>query len=724
MPGLQARRLAMLVHPAINLVGSLGDPQTNPSTQQDYERAIEDAKTAVGGMATMNSKYLFPLQKFGTVLTTISGLHPYAKLAFGLLDGATQIILAQTTIDDSLRDLVAKISQVFEFIMEKDILSDIQLTKGTIAQIAQVVHEAAKFVNNYSSTRHFWHRLGRNVLTDTKAAVDRYNKALDDLMLQFRDRAARDMHLNVYGIREDLNLDGMVYAAGVGLNTTKKCLDGTRIEILNAIIDWINDIDVNAPRIFWLHGQAGKGKSAIAHTVALHAKNLGVLGSCFCFTRVRQKEGLQGKLIPTIARDLVDRDLRLRPLLVDAIASDRSLKETEDVLQQWQKFILEPLSKLRGPATGNVVMVIDALDESGGLTTREDILDIFSTRATELPQNFRILLTSRPLRDITDALQGVGHVRELSLDNVPVTSTRGDIQLYVAKKLVRQRDIRDAEVMEIAEKADGLFEWARLACEFIRSHGAGETAKERFGDLVERTSGDWRTLLDGMYDIILSDIIAKRPRTLLRFHSVMRQILYTLEPLPIPSLNTIRQGFSSSEDHYDVEIVLDYMAPLLSGITDHSTPIRPLHASFYDFLTDRARSGDFFINKLDIHCDLALAALNVMHNKLCFNICGLESSYLCNSEVVDLPERIKQKISPHLSYACRFWAAHVQETSFNSGLAESIRLLFHSERVLFWLEVLGLLESLGGTYSALTSTQRWLEGKRKNGQECMFLGFQ
>jgi len=52
------------------------------------------------------------------------------------------------------------------------------------------------------------------------------------------------------------------------------CLEGTRTQVLKTIVDWINDLDVNAPRIFWLQGRV---KSAIA----LWVKHVGGLGSCF-----------------------------------------------------------------------------------------------------------------------------------------------------------------------------------------------------------------------------------------------------------------------------------------------------------------------------------------------------------------------------------------------------------------------------------------------------------
>ena len=201
-------------------------------------------------------------------------------------------------------------------------------------------------------------------------------------MQEFRDQTLLDVPCGLQQIREDLSLNFLSCAGRVGLNQEKKCLDGTRTQILNEVVDWMNNTDDSTPRIFWLHGQAGKGKSAIAHTIALQAKNLGMLGSCFCFTRVRQHEGLHTKLFPTIARGLADRDLRLRPLLANVVNNDHSLMDTADITEQWEKLIVEPLACVEASSTGNVVVVIDALDESGAEGTRARIL-------VALAENFR-----------------------------------------------------------------------------------------------------------------------------------------------------------------------------------------------------------------------------------------------------------------------------------------------------------------------------------------------
>ena len=84
-----------------------------------------------------------------------------------------------------------------------------------------------------------------------------------------------------------------------------------RMDVLNEIVYWVNNTDATAPHIYWFYGQAGKGKSAIAHTIALQAQNLGMLGLCFCFSHVQQHKGLMMKLFPTIVHDLADHNLCL-----------------------------------------------------------------------------------------------------------------------------------------------------------------------------------------------------------------------------------------------------------------------------------------------------------------------------------------------------------------------------------------------------------------------------
>jgi len=57
----------------------------------------------------------------------------------------------------------------------------------------------------------------------------------------------------------------------------------------------------------------------------------------------------------------------------------------------------------------------------------------------------------------------------------------------------------------------------------------------------------------------------------------------------------MRQHFPCEDEHYDVNLVIGKLGSLVTG-TDSTAPVRPLHASFYDFLTDKSRSSEFFID--------------------------------------------------------------------------------------------------------------------------------
>jgi hypothetical protein len=520
----------------------------------------------------------------------------------------------------------------------------------------------------------------------------------------------------------------MSYADGAGLDTRKECLQGTRTEILSEITEWVNSTGENVPRVLWLSGPAGKGKSAIAHTIAKWFKDVGGLGSCYTFDRQREADRRHEKIFSTIARDLADRDPEMRRALATVVQDENSLKKTADIIQQWQKLLIEPLGKSSGSTGESIVIVIDALDESGGVETRRDLLRILAgkhqnpsiPKIADLPDNFRFIVTSRPLDDIDVELHDVQNVRQMSMDDIPPACAERDIRAYVSKELERL-DFQDREFAVLAERADGLFEWARLACEYIKNSHAGLSPLDCYEAVVSRDAAERSVLLHDMYRLILTDIMHRdtstnvqhsqklRSTALVRFRSVMGQILGTAEPLPLASLNAMRCHFPKREDHFDVKLMVKCMGSLLSGTTKPDSPIRPLHASFSEFLMDEPSSGEFFIDLSKVQHDLAFASLCVMEHGLRFNICDLKSSYLPNSEDPGLQERVKKYIPPHLSYSSRFWTSHVRTTVFDKELAKEVKSFFDYERLFFWLESLALINALSGAVAALALIPQWLK---------------
>jgi hypothetical protein len=484
---------------------------------------------------------------------------------------------------------------------------------------------------------------------------------------------------------------------GAGLNLSKCCLPNTRQDLLKDIQNWISSTEEGTPWVLWLSGTAGKGKTAVAHTITNWYIKNGGLGSCFCFDHTRQADRRQEKIFMTIANELVDCNPIVRRALVQVVHDHNGLKRTVDITKQWQELIVGLTSIASKAIAAPILIVIEALDESGEANSREQILRLLAgklnastSQLCELPANFCILLTSHLLPDIHNALHTAPHVRHLSLDeDVLSASTELNIQHYISHKLEELSDVfNDEHFRALALKSDGLFEWAHLASEHTKSTNCVSRGPMRhFCDICE-TSMKGVYLLDEMYQCILADIMPRHmhEESIPIFRSVMGQILASSEPLPITALNAMRQCFPCNDDHYNVNLLMRHLGSLVSGTSDSDTPICPLHVSFYDFLTDKLLSHNFFVDTSLVQSDLGSATLQVMENGLRFNICSLESSYLPNSAIPDLAERVKKSILMELSYSCRFWGTHVMAMLFKPSLAKEVESFFDGECLVWWLE--------------------------------------
>lgn len=453
----------------------------------------------------------------------------------------------------------------------------------------------------------------------------------------------------------DFDLNSIEYAKGAtGYNTSKQCLPTTRVQILDDISNWVNDQKEGASNVMWISGGAGTGKSTIAHTIARRFSELGSLGSCFSFDKNAAGDRRHEKIFSTIARDLADVDPTIKSALSAVLHNaPASVKSTSDVFQQWETFVLETVRTIydRSSETsaasiiGPILIIIDALDESGDdIKTRSTLLSILcgdKGYIQKLPRNFRVLVTSRPSVDIYNSLQGHAHILIKSMDEIPVTTAKADVSSYMSSRLLPQlKDFLDAQhLQQLVNHSDSLFQWAYLACEYMLGNSfGGLTVEEKFDDLCSNSSdvtGD--VLLQDMYYLILSKLFdIKRPTIQARFQSVMGQILATLEPLPQTSLNTIRSRFPGiSKTNSDISTIVDHMGSLLSGITNKSIPIRPVHTSFYDFLKDKDASKEFYVDLSNTQMPLALSSLDIMTDTtgLKFNIANVPSSFTENTHL-------------------------------------------------------------------------------------------
>jgi len=395
-----------------------------------------------------------------------------------------------------------------------------------------------------------------------------------------------------------------------------------------------------------------------------------------------------------MAHDLASQNPGVKQRLAATIRERNWLKQTTDIIQQWESLLVKPSAQL--PTDHPIVLIIDALDESGDTQSRNHLLSILAHRTRELAFNVRILLTSRTLDDISQVLQSSTHVRPKVMNDIPKSSIDHDIKNYISARLNQIPDffVDDNRLHFLANCSEGLFQWAFVACEFIQGNGKLSSPEQRFLKLFNSLATSSLTKLDALYDTILQEVCADNDEDDMQiFHSVMGQILALFEPLSLDALTEIQKHLSSGHAK-SIRSVLKHMGSVLSGVTSHSIPIQPLHSSFYDYLTDHSRSKSFYIDVSLHKNDLAFAMFQIMKAELHFNMCNLKSSYQLNSDIPSLAQKIKQSISHALSYSCRYWASHVQQASailFHSKIAALVRGLL-SQQFLFWIEVLSLLK--------------------------------
>ncbi|PVF91048.1 WD40 repeat-like protein [Serendipita vermifera] len=158
------------------------------------------------------------------------------------------------------------------------------------------------------------------------------------------------------------------------------------------------------------------------------------------------------------------------------------------------------------------------------------------------------------------------------------------------------------------------------------------------------------------------------------------------------------------------ERVVKSLASVLSLAGDKTVHL--LHPTFHEFLVDREVAGQFYIDMQEAHRLMAKGCLDVMKSELKFNICGLESSFLLNSQMDDLQDRISTSISKQLQYSSVHWPNHVingGEPSQNQQMTETIMQICKSLYPFYWMEVLSVLQEVPNGISGLQDVKDWLQ---------------
>ncbi|KZP14104.1 hypothetical protein FIBSPDRAFT_834333 [Athelia psychrophila] len=470
-----------------------------------------------------------------------------------------------------------------------------------------------------------------------------------------------------------------------------QCLDGTRTAILQSLIS-----DLTAPasetNIYWLHGVAGSGKSTISTTVAEQLHDRGKRGAFLFFDRNCPAQSGPNGVIRTLACQLAFSDAVLADAICDAIKQDPQIA-TRTLDSQFKALVLTPLRACSAKMAGPVVIILDAFDECGDAQSRRALVHLFITNLPLLPHPFRFLITGRPELDLNNAFGSHPAIKSVPL-SAAEWSGAADVQRYIQHELDGLYQTRRGSdelppgwpgkqrLEKFSSRAADSFIWAATGIRYLY---AADDLDER----LDRVLSEHAFSLGDLYATALRSVSNWDPSE--ASTETCRKILGAVVVGRIPLTDDTMDSILGLENSTSSRRILRKLGCLLQW--SEGLPIRTLHASFSDYLTDSRACGDqpWFIDQSKHHLQFTIGCLRVMKRLLHFNICGLNTSYVMNRDVLDLPGRIKKCIPQSLTYACRFWCEHLRHVQTPDGDVQRLTLEFFQVSFLYWLEVLSLI---------------------------------
>ncbi|KAL5503922.1 hypothetical protein ACEPAH_7994 [Sanghuangporus vaninii] len=572
------------------------------------------------------------------IVDDVVQIHPVANVSWKIATALYRVVSHQLKTESELVDLVDKVQKTCETCVKAADLQDkTELLKDRIKSLLSEINECSRLVQDYSEHG----RLGRAILVTTRKKVEEHSKRLDELRVQFGLVVNVNIAQTTDATRLQQQLDGLGKVLkpelSPNISTRSRCLEETREGYLIQIMDFVSS--ETAPNILWLSGAAGSGKSTVAVTVSDRCTKESHQPVHLFFEREKSKPS---SIVRTIAYELA---CRYPPVAREIIMSvKRNIKDNE-LKDQFKDLLLDPLNAGADDVVGPIVIILDALDESGGSVERRHFLRLLQTDFARLPPKVRILVTSRLEDDIEKLLSYRGHIL-----HVPLVHDSNEVGLYI--KFEMKEELGDVaqdynnEIQVLCDAANGLFIWASTAVKMVQAPVDPVDSLQFLVDNVRSLDG-----LDGLYATALKETGIWQSRWRTVGTDILGLILVAKEAMTSAGIEAF------------LGLKKDGADPILRGLQsvvsyEPGKPIRLHHASFADYLLSSDRSGGklWHIGETKQKQVVTERCFGIMAENLRFNICGIKTSFLRNKEDPGLKQRIEDAIGPHLDYACRFWA--------------------------------------------------------------------
>ncbi|KAH6703049.1 WD40-repeat-containing domain protein [Leptodontidium sp. MPI-SDFR-AT-0119] len=536
--------------------------------------------------------------------------------------------------------------------------------------------------------------------------------------IQVREGATAQLG-NTYHFSQEDPLNLLPFATNAPFNSYNRqhepaCLPDTRVDLLQRIYDWADGTDGQDEQcIFWLNGLAGTGKSTVSRTVARRYNEQKRLGASFFFSKGGGDVSYAGKFFTSLAVQLAFNVPSLRQYIGDAVTK-RSDIASLSLSEQWHRLVLSPLSNLQSESHRSYILIVDALDECEDDKDVRIILQLLAEARSLTTVRLRVLLTSRPEIPIRYSMHDIprAEYQDFVLNNVPPTIINHDISLFLEYNLgiIRQEWTLGAawpgEVVlrQLVLYACGLFIWAATACRFIRE--GRRFARKRLDTILKGSSSAITAPekhLNEIYLAVLKHSISldfseeEKEEACDILKHTLGSIVVLLSPLSISSLSRLLHLPKE-----EVDQTFEDLYGILDIPEDPTRPLRLHHPSFRDFLLNKDRCGDFWVNEKEAHQLLAASCIQLMSQTLKKDICGMHSPGSQASQVES--SWIEKCLPPEVQYACLYWVQHLQRSGSQVHDGEEVHR-FLQAHLLHWLESLGWIGKTSEGIRAISSLE-------------------
>lgn len=484
-------------------------------------------------------------------------------------------------------------------------------------------------------------------------------------------------------------------------HTHTPCLSGTRTIVIKNICDWALDTSLN--KMFWLNGLPGVGKSSIACSVLKELRTLdnSTAESFFC-QRGNMLYNNAKVVIQTLIYNLACDVPAFRDCLLLKLrdARGQNYLEYTHYSEELRDIVCSSLKETA--SQGAAVMLVDALDECLDDREQKNLLRELLLLTKQCGW-LKVILTSRPYQHIekffTSQKQSI-HSLSISYNMTPGDELNAfeDLLKYTEHcidLLVQENDFTHPgkdKIMQLAEKAKGLFQWVTVAVKYLSD--ALDQDKALVVLLDQSSDTNAMKGLYQLYQVILNECLDLENVENVKICSAILGGLIVLKvPLPPADISKLIPECSEGA----IVMLCSKLHSVIGQLGDGSISIA--HQSFADYLIS---APDHNLVPSGLHFDLprtnynvACQCLNIMLYGLKFNICGLETSLKFNKDIPDLKEKLCRCVPKHLLYSCINWIDHYENLQNScwqdySTMCEKIQELVVTGTVLFWIEILSL----------------------------------